>query len=129
MSFSIEGLQEAQAEANKLIAYNNRGGALEKGTRFATARLHRYRVSITHVDTGSLRGATRQSVRGLQGSVFVDGNARNSKSGVNVRRYAAIEEARGGSHAAAARTRKEAWPATQRASYALVRKELGFSGR
>lgn len=128
MGVTIEGLQAAQALANRLIALDKPGGVLEQATQFATARLHRYRVSITHVDTGSLRAATRQHTRGKRGHVFVDATARNSRTGANVRGYAELEEKRGGSHASAARTVKEYWPRVRSDTYRFVAKEIA-SGR
>lgn len=126
MGVTIEGLQLAQDEANRLIAADKSGRVLEQGTRFAVSRMHRYRVSITHVDTGSLRGATRQEVRGLNGRVFIDATARNNRTGANVRGYAETEEARGGSHAAAARTVSEQWPRVRSDTYRFVSEALGF---
>ena len=109
---TIEGLQEVQAANAKMIAELKPNGAMGRAVQHVTAAIHRYAISITHVDSGALRASERMTVEfgGVaRGVVFVDGNNRNP-SGTLVDDYALIEEARGGSHSYFGRTVRERGP-------------------
>ena len=112
-NMTIEGLQEAQAAMNKVLAELQPRGAYGRAVQLVTIGAHSYLVSITHVDTGAYRAAQRAQVRLEQeprGVVFVDPSARNPRTGERPADYALDEEARGGSHAAYRRTVSEAGP-------------------
>lgn len=110
---TIEGLQEAQAAMNKLAAELQPRGAYGKAVQFVTVGAQAYAVKVAHVDTGAYRASIRQRVELTaepRGLIYVDQSARNPRSGKLVRDYASVEEQRGGSHAAFARTVNEAGP-------------------
>jgi hypothetical protein len=104
---SIEGLQELQAENNKMIAALRPGTALGRMLTLVVADLSRYAITITHVDTGALRASHRMAIYDDYGEVYVDPSATNPRSGVRTAVYGAIEEARGGEHAFYTRTVNE----------------------
>lgn len=93
---TVEGLREAQQANQKAIKALRPDGAFGKAIKDATVKAHRYAVSITHVDTGLLRGSHRMRVTGTRGEIF---------TGVS---YAPEENARGGAHAFYERTVNEA---------------------
>lgn len=112
-SGSIEGLQEAQAAMNKIVAELRPRGAYGRAIVQVTSGLHHYATSITHVDTGTLRSSERMIVNLSQqprGVVFVDPSAVNPRTGERPADYGKQEEARGGSHAFFSRTVAEAGP-------------------
>lgn len=107
VEFSIRGLQQAQAANARLIAEMQPSGRPAKFVRDLTAVLHRFLVSITHVDTGAYRAAQRMEVdigSSPRGILYPDPGATNPRSGRNVASYAIVEEHRGGTHAAYQRT-------------------------
>jgi hypothetical protein len=110
---TIEGLQEAQAAMNQLTTELQPRGAYGKAVQFVTVGALGYWMRIVHVDTGAYRASGRMRVElsaQPRGLVFVDQAARNPRSGKLVRDYAIVEEQRGGSHAAFARTVNEEGP-------------------
>ena len=110
---SIRGLQEAQRDTLRRIAALKPGGAMEEGVRVGTLAAHRYAVSLTHVDSGTLRAAHRVVIRRtwinkVEGEVYIDPAA--SKPGLIAARpsvYGVHEHARGGDHAFYERTVRE----------------------
>ena len=111
-SMTIEGLQEAQAAMNKVLAEVQPRGAFGRGIAHIAVGLHHYATMITHVDTGALRASHRARVdlkKEPRGVVFV-GPGRNPRSGRKTAEYAVREEQRGGSHAFYERTVNEAGP-------------------
>ena len=104
---SIEGLQALQAENARMVA------ALvdaEPVLQLVAADLHRYAVSITHVDTGALRASHRMTIYATSAEIYLDPSARNSRTGQLTAMYGPVEEARGGAHAFYARTVAERGP-------------------
>lgn len=107
VSATITGIQEAQ-RALLAAAANVRGPGLDRAVFDMAAATHRYMVSITHVDTGALRGAEYvRKVSQAHYEVAILSGAKNPVSGVPVVDYAGLEEGRGGDHAFASRTIKE----------------------
>lgn len=115
---SIEGIQEAQDDNLRAIAALRPDNALGRMVQSVTADLHRHAVSVTHVDTGSLRASHRMMIDrgGLRGTIYIDGGSRNPRSGQRPSVYGAYEHERGGTHAFYDRTVAEAGdPAVDRA--------------
>src|SRR5512145_1695553 len=103
MMTGIKGLQEAQAANKRQIAATRPSGTLGRAVLYATTKLHRYAVAITHVwvyKGGGLRASQRMKLEqgGLRGRIYIDPSAVNPR-GQKPSIYGPIEEARGGSHA------------------------------
>lgn len=95
---TIQGIQEAQAANNRLIAYlqpSSRMGALVKNV---LTQAHRIAVMITHVDTGALRSSHRMRLDGIHGEIYIDPTSRNPDSAAKPYMYGVVEHARGGTH-------------------------------
>jgi len=106
---SGNGLQEAQRAMWRALAAVKPDGALGRAVHGAIQEFFTYKEQITHVDTGTYRGAETVQFSGLRGVLFTSPSAVNPRSGG--RRpveYQEYEERRGGSHAAWARTDAEA---------------------
>jgi len=101
VKLTITGIQEAQRDNLRMIAALEPAGAAGAAVQVALIKLHRYAVSVTHVDTGSLRASHRMEVApsGLRGAVFIDPSAVNPRSKVPPAEYGVYEHARGGAHA------------------------------
>ena len=126
VSVTIVGLQEAQDANLRAIAALRPGGAIDEAIREVTLRAHRHLVAVTHVDTGAYRAAHRIKMTKDRGVIFVDTGARNPRSGRRVVEYAPIEEARGSSHAAYARTEAEMGAAALDAGIRLIADRIGW---
>jgi hypothetical protein len=124
MGLTIKGLQEAQAANLKNIAALKPNGAFGRAVQYATIQAQRYAVSITHVDTGSLRASHRMQMYGNKGEIFIDPNAVNPRSRSRPVDYGVYEHKRGGSHAFYARTEQEAGPKIANAAVNGFIKEL-----
>jgi hypothetical protein len=104
MEISVKGLEELQAENQRLMAAvsTQPGGGMRNSMALALLQMQRYAIGITHVKTGRLKN-----------SIFVEQEARgNTLVGhiaTNVA-YAIHEEDRGGDHAFFARTVREEGP-------------------
>jgi len=109
----VRNLAEVQAENNRSIAELQPSGALGQLIKDVTLDLHRYDVSIVHVDTGGLKQAQRMRVEGAYGEIFIDPYAVNRK-GQRPIVYGPYEHARGGDHAFMDRTVAEYWPQVTR---------------
>lgn len=96
---SIQGIQEVMARNNRRIATMQTGGAAEDAVRDAIIALHRYVVSIIHVDQGALRAAQRMELEGLSGYIHIDPGASNPRGKTKPVEYGVYEHARGGEHA------------------------------
>ena len=105
----IRTLAEVQAENNRAIAALKPDGALGQLIKDVTIDLHRYDVSIAHVDTGGLKQAQRMTVQGAYGEIFIDPYAVNRNKQRPIV-YGPFEHARGGEHAFMDRTVAEYWP-------------------
>lgn len=106
---SISGLQQAQQAMMKKIASLKPGGSFEDAIRFGTIAALRYAISITHVDTGTLRAALRMKLErgfmsGPRGVVYIDPNAVSPARSTTMAgrakpsKYGPFENARGDSH-------------------------------
>jgi hypothetical protein len=109
----VRNLAEVQAENNRAIADLQPSGALGQLIKDVTLDLHRYDVSIVHVDTGGLKQAQRMRVEGAYGEIFIDPYAVNRK-GQRPIVYGPFEHGRGGEHAFMDRTVTEYWPSVAR---------------
>jgi len=87
-----------------MIAALKPAGGLGRAVKAATLELHRYAATITHVDTGALRGSHRMRLDGARGEIFLDPSAQNPRSGVRTAEYGPEEHDRGGGHAFYERT-------------------------
>lgn len=124
LKIEIEGLKEAQAANVRRIQALKPSGKLGGVVRDALVWAHRYLVSITHVDTGAYQASQRVEVEGAEGRLFVDPNARNPRSKTPPVEYSVYEEARGGGHAAYARTVRHAETVLLRQGVEILRSEL-----
>jgi hypothetical protein len=122
VTVGIRGIQEAQRWNQRAIAALKPGNEYTRAVRDIVTQLHRYEVSITHVDTGALRASLRMRVDGLKGRIYIDENSRNPRTGAKPSVYGEIENARGYSHAFGARTVAEAAPQ-------VVGQALAYLGR
>jgi hypothetical protein len=105
---SIRGLQQAQAANLKLIAAVKPQGGLGRAARYAAVEAERYAISITHVDTGTLRASHRIDQDGpARFIIHPDPAAKNWRSGSRAAVYGEVENARGGEHAFYERTVSE----------------------
>lgn len=109
MTLTIRGIQQAQQRNNRRIAALQPSGALGEAVQYMTAAGHRYLVGVTHVHTGALRASRRMELdlSTARGRLFTSPVTRNPRSGKLCIDYDPIEEARGGDHAAWARTEAE----------------------
>jgi len=121
IKLTITGLQEAQARNLRRIAALRPTGATGAAIRDVTLTLHRYAVAITHVDTGTLRAGHRIRIHGLEGEIYIAGNARNPRTGRLAANYGRWEHRRGGTHAFYDRTRAEAGPAAMKRAMNRIR--------
>lgn len=107
---TIKGIQQAQRRLLAAsFAISAHGKGLDRAAFDMAAAAHRYMVSITHVDTGALRGSEFiRKVANAHYEVTINEAAKNPTSGKRVVDYASVEHDRGGEHAFAARTVAEA---------------------
>lgn len=75
-------------EAVALLANVDIPGQLGEGVTGIVGPLIRFGAVLTPVDTGAMRGAWRDRVQGMTGSVYIDPAATNPRSGVSVTGYA-----------------------------------------
>lgn len=105
MRLDIRGLQEAQRGMLKAVRAVKPNGGLGRAILFLTTGAHRYLTTITHVDTGAYRASQMIQNEGpSRMRILVSPSARNPRTRALVSRYAPVEEARGGEHAAYKRT-------------------------
>ena len=104
---SIKGLQEAQADNQRRIAMLQPRGEVEAAIKDATIGAQRYAISITHIDSGSLKASHRMKVDGKKGTIYIDPRAVNPRSGQKPAVYGFYENKRGGAHAFYDRTVEE----------------------
>jgi hypothetical protein len=109
MTLTIKGLQEAQEWNLRSIRNMKSSGTFGDMLREIMTQLHRYQVSITHVDSGALRAAERIEINGMTGRLFVDESASSPKGG-KPSVYGQIEDARGGDHAFGRNTAEQGAP-------------------
>lgn len=109
----IKNLAEVQEANLRAIAELQPNGALGQLIKDVTLDLHRYDVSIVHVDTGGLKQAQRMRVEGAYGEIFIDPYAVNRNKHRPIV-YGPFEHARGGEHAFMDRTVSEYWQVVAR---------------
>lgn len=119
---TISGIQEAQRWNLRAIANLRPDGAFGHAIRDITTQVHRYEVTIAHVDTGAMRASLRIEIQGLKARTYLDTAAKNPQTGAKTSVYGEIENARGGDHAFGLRTVNEAAPR-------IVVQALGYLGR
>lgn len=106
----VKGVQEFQVANLRYIRALEPQGVLDEAAGDGIAALQRYQATITHVDTGALRGARRVRFTRNAAELFTSSTARNPRSGQAAIVYDEYEEARGGGHANWQRTFDEAGP-------------------
>jgi hypothetical protein len=109
---SIQGIQEAQRDNLRMIRALEPGGALGQAVQATAIDAHRYTVSITHVDTGSLRASHRIDYSSMgsdeaRANIYIDPGSVNPRSHAKPSVYGIGEEDRGGTHAFYDRTLEE----------------------
>ena len=119
----IRGIQEAQDGMLRVAAAFKPSGAFDEGIKEATIYMHRYAVSITHVDSGGLRAAHHIELGHLKGAIYINPAAVRS-DGARPAQYGLYEHARGGSHAFYARTYTEAGQRAAAVAWATLRRSL-----
>ena len=95
----IEGIQEAQAANNRMMAELKPENAYGRAIRKAVMVAHAGVVRRTHVVTGAYRASHRMEARAMSGSVYID-PASTNPYGSRPAEYGPVEEDRGGDHAA-----------------------------
>ena len=123
MPVTIYGIQQVQADLNRLAATNRPDSVVAAAVAGATQAAHRYAVYVTHVDTGALKGAHTYTVQGSRGEVYINPHVRRS-DGRRPAQYGPYEHARGGSHAFYDRTVNEGMGSIEAAANAAVRRYL-----
>ena len=123
MPVSIQGIQQTQAQLNRLAANNQPNSVVGAAVEGATQAAHRYAIYVTHVDTGALKGAHTYTVRGAHGEVYINPRAQRS-DGARPANYGPYEHARGGTHAFYDRTVSEGFNSIASAAEAAVRRYL-----
>lgn len=123
MPVSIQGIQQTQAQLNRLAANNQPNSVVGAAVEGATQAAHRYAIYVTHVETGALKGAHTYTVHGARGEVYIRPDAVRS-DGRRPAQYGPFEHARGGTHAFYARTVSEGASSIQAAAEAAVRRYL-----
>lgn len=107
----IRGNKEAQRAMTVAANAVQGQGGLGRAIQFVTLGAMQFAMRVSHKVSGALRSAhipEFQSGIGMaRGRVFIDPTAINPMGGKPVDDYAAIEEARGGSHAFYERTVSE----------------------
>jgi hypothetical protein len=119
----IYGIQQTQANLNRIAATNRPDSVIAAAVEGATQAAHRYAIYVTHVDTGALKGAHAYTARGVHGEVYIRAEAQRS-DGRRPAQYGPYEHARGGSHAFYARTVSEGASSIEAAANAAVRRYL-----
>lgn len=125
MRMGIEGIQAAQAHNLRMLAALQPRGTMDKIVYMAAIELHRYAVSITHVDTGALRASHRILIEAgrARGQISIDPSSVNPR-GQRPYEYGPLEHARGGSHAFYKRTVDERGKAVLKQAIDMALKEL-----
>jgi hypothetical protein len=115
---TIVGLQEAQQAMLKAIMAVRPDGGLGRAVYYlAYIEAHRFLVSITHVDTGSYRASQYITQEGdARYRLHIAQDTVNPRTGERPAVYGLFEEARGGEHAAYARTYQQGPAFIKRAS-------------
>jgi hypothetical protein len=125
MSEGIKGLQEVQRANLKLIAAVKPNGGLGRAVLYAATDIHRYAVSITHVDTGALKASHRiEKIGAASYRIFIDPAAKNPRSGARTSVYGPAEHNRGGEHAFYERTMNERGKTIAVKAHQMMRSEL-----
>lgn len=93
----IEGYQELQAAAYRLLDATQPSGALGAAVYYATKAYAQGTASRAHEDTGTLAAAQTPEAEGLRGRIYT-ADRENPKSGQSASIYAPAENARGGAH-------------------------------
>jgi hypothetical protein len=104
----IRGNKEAQRAMTVAANAVQPQGGLGRAIQFVTLGAMQYAMRVSHIITGALRSSHVPEFASAgnmsRGRVFIDPAAINPMHGKPVTDYAAIEEARGGSHAFYERT-------------------------
>lgn len=120
LGITIKGLQETQRANLANIAAMQPTGVFGLAIKNATIQAHAYEAFIIHVDTGALKSSRHITINGLEGKVFTDPGAVGPKGIPAI--YGYYEHNRGGDHAFAERTVREAGPMIAgRAEETLIR--------
>lgn len=124
-SIDIKDIQKAMAENQAMINKLASGGAFGRALPYATQAAHRYAVSITHVDTGALKGSHRmQLLSRFRGLIYLDPAAVGPHG--PPAHYGPYEHNRGGSHAFYDRVIAEVGNRIAEQAEKITAKELGF---
>jgi len=108
MPITIKGLQETQRANQENVAAMRPTGIFGLAIKNATIQAQAYEAGVIHVDTGALKSSRLIKVVGLQGQIYTDPGAYGPSGRPYI--YGFWEHKRGGSHAFAERTVKEAGP-------------------
>lgn len=96
----IKGIQQAQQANLRLMRAIKPQNGLGRGAYKATFSLHRYAVSVTHVDTGALKASHRIGQLGpAKYRIYIDPASKNPRTGELPSIYGITEHRRGGEHA------------------------------
>lgn len=119
----VQGYEQLQVAAQKLLEAVKPSGGLGKAVVYATGEYQKGVQGRAHVDTGTYKSSITPDVQGLTGRVYTAAN-RNPRSGASASTYGPYEEARGGSHAAYGATYREESPAIAARAIELVMGDL-----
>lgn len=118
----VQGMEKAQRAMVKAIEALRPTSALGRAVQQATLVLHRYALTVTPVDTGTLRASHTMKVAGLRGEIYINPANVNPKSRTRAAVYGPKVHAEGPRRAFYARTLSESG---QRAMYAAQAEILG----
>lgn len=120
---TIQGYQELQAAAHKLLDATRPAGALGAAVAAATKAYAEGTERRAHQRTGTLAASQTPEQDGLRGRVYTAANS-NPESGVPASVYAPFENARGGSHGFYTATFRQDTPSVAQAAIAAVIRAL-----
>lgn len=122
---TIEDIQKAMAENQRMIAMLQSGRFMPRPLAYALQAALRYTIDITHVDSGALKNAHRGAVVSItRAEISIDPSAVGPNGRPFV--YGEYEHYRGGSHAFYDRTIVEAGPEILNQAERMAAGELGL---
>lgn len=124
-SIDIKDIQKAMQENQEMIHKLSTGGAFGRALPYALQAAHRYTATITHVDTGALKGSHRMRlISRFRGIIYIDPAAVGPHG--PPAHYGPYEHKRGESHAFYDRVIAEAGNRIADQAEKIAAKELGF---
>lgn len=116
----VENMERVQRVMVRYIEALRPSGAMGRAVQKATLVLHRYALTVTPVDTGTLRASHTMKVAGNRGEIFINPANVNPKSRTRAAVYGPKVHAEAPHRAFYARTVKEAGQSAGQAAQAEI---------